>query len=72
MPQTDFLTGFLSKESIDLTLDKLKAECGIDKGHFSMLMLDLDRFKAYNDKYGHLNGDDMLRYFAGTLRMSLE
>jgi diguanylate cyclase (GGDEF)-like protein len=72
MTQIDFLTGFLSKESIDFTLDKLKAECGIDKSHFSMLVLDLDRFKTYNDKYGHLCGDDMLRYFAGTLRMGLE
>ena len=72
MLQTDYLTGFLSKESIDLTLDKLKAECDVDKGHFSMLVLDIDRFKTYNDKYGHLYGDDMLRYFSGTLRMILE
>ncbi|MCX5666713.1 MAG: GGDEF domain-containing protein, partial [Candidatus Omnitrophica bacterium] len=72
MLQTDFLTGFLSKESINLTLDKLKAECDIDKSHFSMLVLDIDRFKTYNDKYGHLYGDDMLRYFSGTLRMILE
>jgi diguanylate cyclase (GGDEF)-like protein len=72
MSQTDFLTGFLSKESVGAVLDKLKAECGVDKSHFSMLVLDLDRFKTYNDKYGHLCGDDMLRYFAGTLRMSLE
>ena len=72
MPETDYLTGFLNKESIDHILNKLKAECDIDKSHFSMLVLDIDRFKTYNDKYGHLYGDDMLRYFSGTLRMILE
>ena len=57
---------------MEFTLDKLKAECDVDKSHFSILLLDLDHFKTYNDKYGHLFGDDMLRYFSGTLRMSLE
>lgn len=71
-PQTDFLTGCLSKESIDGTLDKVKAECDIDKKPFSMLVLDLDHFKIYNDKYGHLDGDDILKYFASTLRISLK
>jgi diguanylate cyclase (GGDEF)-like protein len=71
MTQTDFLTGFLSKEFINITLDKVRAECDIDKQPFSILVLDLDHFKTYNDKYGHLDGDDMLKYFASTLRISL-
>lgn len=72
MAQTDFLTGCLSKETIDGTLAKVKAECDIDKRPFTMLIIDLDHFKTYNDKYGHLDGDDILKYFASTLRISLK
>ena len=72
MPQIDFLTGFLSKETIDVTLDKLIAESDIDKKPLTVLLLDMDHFKAYNEKYGHLEGDNMLKYFAGTLRAGLE
>ena len=72
MSQTDFLTGCLSKEVIDITLDKVKAECIVNRQPFSIIVLDLDRFKAYNDKYGHLDGDDILKYFASTLRISLQ
>ena len=72
MEQIDFLTGCLSKESIDATLDKVKAGCTVDKLPFSILVVDLDRFKIYNDKYGHLDGDDILKYFASTLRITLK
>jgi diguanylate cyclase (GGDEF)-like protein len=38
-------------------------------GHpLSLIMLDLDRFKQYNDLYGHLAGDGALRLIAGRLR----
>lgn len=37
----------------------------------SLLMLDLDRFKDYNDRYGHTSGDEALREVAGCLRRSL-
>ena len=71
MSETDFLTGCLGKESIDGTLDKLHAECDIDKRPLSILSIDLDNFKSYNDKYGHMEGDEALKYFASTLRLSL-
>lgn len=67
----DYLTNCYAKEMLDPVLDKIKAEAGITKGHFSVLVLDIDHFKAYNDKYGHLDGDEVLKYFASTLRLSL-
>ncbi len=71
MSETDFLTGCFSKEVINPMLDKIKAECKIYKIPFSVLVIDLDHFKAYNDKYGHIDGDEALKYFASTLRLSL-
>ena len=68
----DFLTGCYSKEELYQILDRVKAECNIYKRPFSILVLDLDHFKAYNDKYGHLDGDEVLKYFASTLRLSFD
>lgn len=39
-----------------------------DKRVLSLQMIDIDYFKAYNDKYGHLAGDDALAHVASTLR----
>jgi diguanylate cyclase (GGDEF)-like protein len=53
-------------------LDKLVAESDVHKKPFTVLLLDMDHFRAYNEKHGHLEGDNMLKYFAGTLRAGLE
>lgn len=71
MDEIDFLTGCLRKEAIDSTLAKLKAECDVDNIPLSVLTIDLDNFKSYNDKYGHMEGDEALKYFGSTLRLNL-
>ena len=40
--------------------------------HFAILWLDLDNFKAYNDRYGFMRGDRAINYLAGILRDVLE
>ena len=70
--KTDYLTGFYVKEAADEIFAKVKAECKINGNRFSVLLMDLDRFRSYNARYGHLDGDALLRYFASTIRIVLE
>ena len=71
MDEKDFLTGCLSKEAIDSALDRIRAQSSFNKTPFSILVIDLDHFKAYNDKHGHIDGDEVLKYFSSTLRLSI-
>lgn len=70
-PKTDSLTGFYIKEEFEPLVDRMTAECGVLNRPFSILIIDLDRFKYFNDKYGHLSGDELIKYFAKSVRSGL-
>jgi diguanylate cyclase (GGDEF)-like protein len=59
---TDALTGLLNRRGIEPELERLLAA-----GRLSVVMVDLDHFKRYNDRHGHLVGDEALRRVAGVL-----
>jgi diguanylate cyclase (GGDEF)-like protein len=59
---TDALTGLLNRRGIEPELERLRAE-----GRLSVVMVDLDHFKRYNDRHGHLVGDEALRRVARVL-----
>lgn len=64
----DDLTGLLNKRAFGIQLKRRFAEMRKVGQPISVAMMDLDRFKLYNDTYGHVAGDKCLRDVAGVLR----
>jgi len=67
LSMTDALTGIPNRRSFDFRLALEWAHSIREKKPISILMIDLDNFKIYNDTYGHLQGDMMLKTVAGAL-----
>ncbi|WP_395373470.1 GGDEF domain-containing protein [Marinicella sp. W31] len=58
---TDGLTGLANRRQFDEYLQEMMSQ---ENSHISLLLLDVDHFKAYNDYYGHLQGDECLKKIA--------
>ena len=65
---TDPLTGLANRRCFDQHLEKEWSRCQRYGRPLSIVMLDIDHFKAYNDRYGHLAGDDCLIRISVVLR----
>ncbi|TYK64745.1 diguanylate cyclase [Colwellia echini] len=63
----DGLTGIYNRREFDATLTKEWARSSRDRGSLSLMMIDIDNFKAYNDNYGHLEGDNCIKAIAQVL-----
>lgn len=63
----DGLTGVANRRMFDSNLDMEWANSRRHQRPLSLIMLDIDYFKEYNDQYGHLQGDDCLRRVAALL-----
>lgn len=70
--EKDFLTEVFLRSSLEPFLQSLIQAAEKTGGNFSLVFMDLDRFKKINDKYGHLFGDDVLRYVGSSLRLSFQ
>ncbi|MCW2309313.1 diguanylate cyclase (GGDEF)-like protein/PAS domain S-box-containing protein [Rhodobium gokarnense] len=64
---TDVLTGLANRRSFDEALEGSWRNALRSGSQLSLLLLDLDRFKGLNDRYGHQVGDDCLRTVSATL-----
>ena len=64
----DPLTGLYNRRLFDGILEGALARAARQREALAVLMLDLDRFKAYNDAHGHPAGDRLLQEVAGALR----
>ena len=64
---TDGLTGIANRRMFDQTLQTEWQRCARSRDSLSLLMIDIDHFKRYNDHYGHQTGDECLRQVARIL-----
>ncbi|MCU0666829.1 MAG: GGDEF domain-containing protein [Candidatus Omnitrophica bacterium] len=69
--RTDTLTGFFLREHLEPFLQEQFLTTKIANTTFTIALIDLDRFKRFNDRYGHQFGDEVLKYFSGTIKLTL-
>ncbi len=69
---TDSLTGLSNRRFFDAALLTEFSRHKRTGTSLSLIMMDVDHFKKYNDHYGHLEGDDCLRQIARTLKSVIE
>lgn len=62
---TDPLTGLLNRRGLDQMMVALSKKAG--RGQLSIIVVDIDKFKKVNDKYGHPTGDKVLIDFANIM-----
>jgi diguanylate cyclase (GGDEF)-like protein len=67
---TDSLTGLGNRRQMQSALDHALAE-GVDSRPAVFAMFDLNGFKVYNDRFGHLAGDTMLAHLGSRLREAI-
>jgi diguanylate cyclase (GGDEF)-like protein len=63
----DGLTGIANRRKFDETLETEWRRARRNQSALSLIMMDIDYFKAYNDNYGHLAGDECLKRLASEL-----
>ena len=69
---TDPLTTLANRKYFDAALTKGLHDAQERNEPLSLLMLDIDHFKGFNDKYGHLTGDQVLRLVALSVKQNVK
>lgn len=71
MAMLDGLTGVANRRKLEARLEAAWSQACRDNGPLSLIMIDVDYFKKYNDHYGHQRGDQCLRRLAMALAATL-
>ncbi|WP_425503990.1 putative bifunctional diguanylate cyclase/phosphodiesterase [Rhizobium paranaense] len=72
LSHTDYLTGIENRRAIDRRLDECWSAWKNEGREFSVILIDVDFFKRFNDRYGHQEGDRCLTVIAATLQKLVE
>lgn len=68
---TDALTGIANRKHFEITLAARVAQSHLEKTPLVLVVIDIDHFKRFNDTFGHLTGDQVLRLVAAAMRESM-
>ncbi|AOJ15555.1 diguanylate cyclase domain-containing protein [Burkholderia vietnamiensis] len=71
LTHSDGLTGLSNRRYLDEYLAAEWRRGARERSELSLLMIDVDNFKLYNDTYGHVSGDGVLRQVAATIERCL-
>ncbi len=71
MATTDSLTGLHNRQVFDIALTQAVERAIRSKSKLALILIDIDRFKAANDRFGHMVGDRVLQQAALLLRGSV-
>jgi diguanylate cyclase len=69
---TDPLTQLANRKLFDVTLEDAIVEARAKNEPLSLMMTDIDHFKNFNDSYGHLTGDQVLRLVATSVKSNVK
>ena len=67
----DALTGLANRRKFDLELSESLAAASKNGSPVTLMMIDVDHFKAFNDTYGHQSGDGCLQLLSGAISYTL-
>jgi diguanylate cyclase (GGDEF)-like protein len=69
LAERDGLTGLYNRRRYDKDVEKLWRQSRRDQSQLTLMLVDIDHFKAFNDLYGHQAGDDALKQVAGMIAL---
>jgi diguanylate cyclase (GGDEF)-like protein/PAS domain S-box-containing protein len=68
---TDHLTGLANRFNLEKTLNRSWNDSIVNQQAISLILIDVDYFKQFNDQFGHVNGDKCLQKIASTIESCL-
>jgi diguanylate cyclase (GGDEF)-like protein len=71
LAHSDPLTGIANRRSFERAFDAAFERASATAGNLSVIMIDIDHFKRYNDHYGHAGGDEVLKRVGEALKCGL-
>jgi diguanylate cyclase (GGDEF)-like protein len=72
LAERDGLTGLYNRRAYNDYMERIWRQSRRDQTHITIMLIDIDHFKAYNDLYGHQAGDDALKRVAQVIALGAQ